>query len=151
MDKNNSIGEVVAIYIQDRKGKPYRPIPQGIFEKDKGLLGDIHSTGGSRQVSIFSTEGREEILSLNTKGLCAKKFHENIRVKNLDISNLTIGSKIFIGETIQEITEIGKRCFPECNIVKEGKTCALSTQVIFTKVVKGGKIKTGDILQRVRS
>ena len=147
MNKYNSVGEVVAIYIQTRKRGSYELIPEGIFEKDKGLLGDVHSTGGRRQVSIFSTEGRKEILSLNIKGLCAKKFHENIRVKNLDTDNLTIGSKIVIGETIQEITEIGKRCFPECKIVKEGKTCALSTQVVFTKVIKGGKIRIGDILQ----
>lgn len=146
MNKYNSVGEVVAIYIQNKKGDPYRLMKEGIFEKDKGLLGDVHSTGGRRQVSIFSTEGRKEILSLNIKGLCAKRFHENIRVKNLDTSNLTIGSKIVIGETIQEITEIGKRCFPECKIVKEGKNCALSTQVIFTKVIKGGKVKIGDIL-----
>ena len=146
MNKYNSVGEVVAIYIQTRKRGSYELIPEGIFEKDKGLLGDVHSTGGRRQVSIFSTEGRKEILSLNIKGLCAKRFHENIRVKNLDTSNLTIGSKIVIGETIQEITEIGKRCFPECKIVKEGKNCALSTQVIFTKVIKGGKVKIGDIL-----
>ncbi|NMB27261.1 MAG: MOSC domain-containing protein [Tissierellia bacterium] len=147
MNKYNSVGEVVAIYIQNKKEEPYRLMKEGIFQKDKGLLGDIHSKGGKRQVSIFSTDGREEIVSLDTKGLCVKKFHENIRVKNLDTSNLTIGSKIVIGETIQEITEIGKRCFPECKIIKEGKNCALSTQVVFTKVIKGGKVKIGDILR----
>ena len=147
MNKNNSIGEVVAIYIQDKKGEPYKSISEGTLKKNQGLLGDIHSIGDSRQISIFSTEGIEELSSLKIQGLCTQRWHENIRVKNLDMNNLKVGSNITIGDTIQQITEIGKRCFPECKIVKAGKVCALSTQIIFTKVIKGGKIIVGDELQ----
>ncbi|HFL3828564.1 TPA: sigma 54-interacting transcriptional regulator, partial [Clostridioides difficile] len=44
-------------------------------------------------------------------------------------------------------TEIGKNCFSQCNIIKEGKTCPLSREVIFTKIIKEGSIKIGDIVE----
>lgn len=149
MDKDNSIGKVVGIYIQDKKGYPRKPISKGVFEKDKGLLGDAYSQSGSRQVSIFTLEGREEISSSDTKGLCTERFHENITIKDLDIEKLKIGSIIKIGETLQKITGLGKRCFLECKIIKEGETCPLSKQVIFTKVLKGGEIGVGDTIGKI--
>jgi PAS domain S-box-containing protein len=147
MNKHSIIGEVSAIYLQDNKESPKRLIKEGYFEKDLGLVGDIHSKGGKRQVSMFTEEGREKILLSNIKGLCTGRFHENIRVKNLNMDMLKLGSKIIIGETIQEISEIGKSCFPECNLVKEGKICPLSKEVIFTKVIKEGNIKIGDFVK----
>ena len=148
MDKYIPIGEVVALYIKENKSKANRTILEGFFQKDKGLRGDVHSKGGNRQISIFTLEGREEILSSNLKGLCTQRFYENIRVKNLNLEKLTIGSKLKIGETLQEVTEIGKGCFPECNIIKDGITCPLSKQVLFTKVLREGKIKVGDPVEK---
>ena len=140
-------GEVVASYLQDNKENPNQLIKEGYFEKDLGLVGDIHSKGEKRQVSIFTEEGREKILSSDLKGLCTERFHENIRVKNLNMDMLKLGSEIVIGETIQEISEIGKSCFPECNLIKEGKTCPLSKEVVFTRVIKEGNIKIGDFVK----
>ncbi len=147
MDRYIIIGEVAAIYLQDNKEKSRQLIGEGYFKKDLGLVGDIHSKGGKRQVSIFTEEGRMEILSSDFRGLCIERFHENIRVKNLNVDMLRLGSKIIIGDTIQEVSEIGKSCFSECNLIKEGKTCPLSKEVIFTRVIKGGNIKIGDFMK----
>lgn len=146
MDIYNPIGQVVGIYIKDKEKGPVRSLVEGFFEKDRGLLGDIHSKGGNRQVSIFTLEGYNEILSSNMEGLCSGRFYENIRVKGLDLDKIKIGSILKIGESIQEVTEIGKSCFPECNLVKEGRSCPLSSQVIFTKVIKGGRIGVGNMV-----
>lgn len=144
MGRYEIIGEVVGIYIKESKEIPRKPIKEGYFEKDLGLLGDIYSKGGNRQIAIFTEEGWEEILNLGMEGLCIGKFHENIKIRNLKFDNLDIGSIIKIGETIQEITEIGKKCFPECNIIKKSEACILSKKVIFTKVIKSGNITIGD-------
>ncbi len=142
MDKK-AIGEVVGLYIKDRKDSKVKSVEKAFFEEDKGLVGDAHFNGGNRQVSIFTAEGREEISS-GLKGLCMNKFYENIRVKNLDVGKLKVGSIIKVGDTLHEITEIGKKCFPDCQIVKKGKSCPLTTQVIFTKIIEGGSILIGD-------
>ncbi|NLJ98425.1 MAG: sigma 54-interacting transcriptional regulator [Tissierellia bacterium] len=65
-------------------------------------------------------------------------------VKDLNLNKLKVGSTIIIGDTIQEITEIGKSCFPECNIIKKGEICPLASEALFTRVKKGGNIKIGD-------
>lgn len=147
MERYSTIGKVVAIYIQDKKKGPRQLIEEGFFKKDLGLVGDIHSKGGNRQVSIFTEEGRNNIISSDIKGLCTERFHENITVKNLNLDKIKLGSRIIIGNTIQEVTEIGKNCFSQCNIIKEGKTCPLSREVIFTKIIKEGSIKIGDIVE----
>ena len=63
MDRYDPVGEIVAIYTQNKKGGPRELISEGFFEKGKGLLGDAYSKGGIRQVSIFTAEGKEEIAS----------------------------------------------------------------------------------------
>lgn len=141
-----TIGEIVGIYIEEERGARTL-IEEGYFKEGLGLIGDIHSKGGSRQVSIFTEEGWDEIKSSEVKGLCTNRFNENIRVKSLNLEYAIPGNTIRIGKTLHEITEVGKACFPECNIIKNGKTCPLHREVIFTKVLKGGNIYIGDKLK----
>lgn len=149
MRRYTTIGEVVGIYIQTEEDESIRLVEEGYFKEDLGLVGDIHSKGGSRQVSIFTEEGWDEIKSLEVKGLCTNRYHENIRVKNLNLDHIVPGSTIRIGETIHEVTEVGKSCFPQCNIIKGGGTCPLHQNAIFTKILKGGKINIGDKVETV--
>lgn len=144
MGKEKLIGEVVGIYKKSEKNKSWQSIQEGYFKEDWGLVGDIHSNADDRQVSILTEEARDELSSMKIKGLCTERFHENIMVKNIDLKRFKIGSDFVIGDTIQEITEIGKSCFPECHIIKKGETCPLVRGAIFTRVKKGGNIKIGD-------
>ncbi|HHV27044.1 MAG TPA: MOSC domain-containing protein [Tissierellia bacterium] len=137
-------GEVVAIYIKNKRGEQEKLTQGGNFKTGHGLIGDIHSKGGNNQVSIFTLEGREKNSSLAHKGLCMERFYENITIKNIDVSRLYIGLRLIIGETIHEITQIGKKCFPECKLIRSGEVCSLAKEVIFTKIIKSGKIKIGD-------
>ncbi|HHV37982.1 MAG TPA: MOSC domain-containing protein [Tepidimicrobium sp.] len=144
MDRNGSIGEVVGIYIKKDKDKPWKAIHGGYFEANFGLIGNIHSGKGNRQVSILTEQARKKLESLKFKGICTQRFYENIRIRGLDLGKLKVSSRIIIGESIQEVTEIGKLCFPECNIIRKNKVCPLIEGVLFTKVEKGGKIAVGD-------
>mgnify|MGYP000893584829 CR=1 FL=1 len=144
MDIHDLVGEVVGIYIKTEKNKPWELIQEGYFKEGFGLIGDIHSKEGDRQVSILSEKARNKLSSTEFMGLCTERFHENIMVKDLNLNKLKVGSTIIIGDTIQEITEIGKSCFPECNIIKKGEICPLASEALFTRVKKGGNIKIGD-------
>lgn len=138
------IGEVVAINICDIENVTSRSVREGVFKENYGLVGDKHSSPGDRQVTIFSMEGRNRINTIEADGLCVNRFYENLTIKDLDTNKISIHQKIVIGEAIFQITEIGKRCFPECNIVKKLEICSLKHDAIFAKVVLGGIVKVGD-------
>lgn len=131
---------------EEKKGNVIK-IDEGFFEENKGLAGDINRESGDKQVSIFTKEGRECIEREKIKGLCIERFYENITIEGVNIQNLHIGQKLNIGNTIQEITSIGKKCFIECELVIKDRPCPLSREVIFTKVIRSGIIKVGDIVE----
>lgn len=140
-------GVVDEIFISTKKGASRERIEEGIFKTGFGLVGDVNSGKTDRHVVILGTENRERIDKKGKKGLCVNRFHETIRVKNVELYKLAVGTKIMIGETIHEISYIGKRCFDECELVRKGNKCLLSSQVVFTKVINGGIIRIGDSIQ----
>ncbi len=138
------IGEVVAITAFGKINKTENKVNEGMLKENKGLVGDAYSKGGERQISFFSEEGRKKIETQGIEGICTRRFCENITVKDLNLENLKIGSLIKIGESILEVSQIGKECFSSCNLLKIGKLCPLTKDVFFSKVIKGGVIKNGD-------
>lgn len=150
-EQSNSIGEVVAIYASYTKGMTPRSIEEGFFKANYGLIGDKHSSPGDKQVTMFTAEGRNRINSLETDGLCVNRFYENLTIKDLDTSKLSIGQKLIIGSVIFQITGLGKRCFPECNIAKRSEECFLKHGVVFVKVIREGTVRVGDKLRYINT
>lgn len=142
--RDYSLGQVTGIYACDPDKMTLRSLFKGCFVENHGLIGDKHSTSGDRQVTIFSAEGRSRIETIERDGLCVKKFYENITIKNLDVSKLIVGQEFIIGEAVFQVTGIGKRCFPECDIVKRQQVCSLKNGVLFAKVTAGGTVRVGD-------
>lgn len=142
-----SKGKVVAINISEKKGVVKTPIPEGIFKEDFGLVGDAHAGKWHRQVSLLGVESVEKMKKLGIKGLCSGKFAENITTEGINLYELPVGTKLKIGETIQEVTQIGKECHSGCAIAKEVGQCIMPKEGIFTRVLKGGKIKVGDTIE----
>ncbi len=146
-EQSSLTGEVVAIYASSTRQVTLESLDKGVFKENYGLIGDKHTSPGDRQVTIFTLEGRNSLASLNVEGLCVKKFYENITIKDLDTSKLAIGQAFTIGTAEFQITGLGKRCFPECNIVKKGEVCSLKHGVVFAKVIAGGEVTVGDKLK----
>ena len=48
---------------------------------------------------------------------------------------------------IPELTQIGKECHSNCAIREAAGDCVMPREGIFTKVLKAGKVKKGDILR----
>mgnify|MGYP001617889146 CR=1 FL=1 len=140
-------GIVTAINISAKKGVSKKSIPQGNFIADYGLEGDAHAGKWHRQVSLLAQESIEKMEKQSKKGLCSGKFAENITTKGIALHKLPVGTKLKIGGTIQEITQIGKECHDECEIKKEVGQCIMPKKGIFTKVILGGIIKKGDLIK----
>ncbi len=137
-------GKVVAINISEKKGVPKVTIPEGMFKVDHGLEGDAHAGNWHRQVSLLGIESINKMKELGIEGLCTGKFAENITTEGFELWKLPVGTKMKIGETIQEVTQIGKECHTKCAIFHQVGNCVMPTEGIFTKVLKEGKIVVGD-------
>ncbi len=141
------MAKVVAVNISEKKGVVKHPIPVGNFIEDFGLEGDAHAGGGIRQVSLLGRESYNKYADRVLKGLCDGKFAENITTEGIILYELPIGTKLKIGDTIQEVTKIGKECHLGCEIQKLVGSCIMPKEGIFTKVIKGGLVKAGDKIE----
>ncbi|MDK2917919.1 MAG: hypothetical protein PWQ37_652 [Candidatus Petromonas sp.] len=144
------MAKVVAINISEKKGVPKKFIKEGYFIEDHGLEGDAHAGKWHRQVSLLGNESIEKMKQIGVKGLCTGKFAENITTEGIKLWKLPVGTKLQIGETIQEVTQIGKECHTKCAIYHQVGNCIMPTEGIFTKVIKGGKVKVGDEIEIIK-
>nr|WP_207755067.1 MOSC domain-containing protein [Alkaliphilus hydrothermalis] len=123
------------------------PIQEGIFVESFGLEGDAHGGDWHRQVSILAQESIDKIAARGIKDLFPGRFAENITTEGIILHELPVGMKLLIGETLQEVTQIGKKCHSRCGIYHTVGDCVMPKEGIFTKVIKGGRIKIGDLIK----
>ena len=143
----NRKGKVLSINISDRKGVVKTPIEEGIFLENFGLKEDAHSGPWHRQVSLLGIESFEKMRKQGVENLVAGIFAENITTEGLILYELPVGTKMRIGETLHEVTQIGKECHTGCEIAQKVGKCVMPKEGIFTRVLQGGLIKTGDIIE----
>lgn len=143
------MGKVIAINISEKKGVPKEGIPVGNFIEDFGLEGDAHAGKWHRQVSLLGVESVDKMKSQGVEGLCTGKFAENLTTEGIVLWELPVGTMLKIGETVQEVTQIGKECHMGCSIRELVGDCVMPREGIFTKVIQGGKIKEGDSIEIV--
>ncbi|MBP6063041.1 MAG: MOSC domain-containing protein [Fusobacteriaceae bacterium] len=137
-------GKVVSINISTKKGVVKDPVEQANFKVNHGIESDAHAGEWHRQVSLLAIESVDKIRGRGvdlTNGI----FAENITTSGIDLCSLPVGTKLQIGESIQEVTQIGKECHNGgCAIKSAVGDCVMPREGIFTKVIKDGLVKTGD-------
>lgn len=143
----NKIGKVLDINISEKKGVVKKPIDKGVFIEDFGLEGDAHGGKWHRQVSLLGIESFNKMKDLGVEGLEHGSFAENITTEGIILYELPVGTRLKIGETIQEVTQIGKECHTGCAIAKQVGKCVMPKEGIFTKVIKGGIVRPGDKIE----
>lgn len=146
MSKENT-GRVVSINISQEKGKIKQALEKGVFLEDHGLEHDAHAGKWHRQVSLLGLESIEKMRKEGLEDLVPGIFAENITTEGVILYELPVGTKIVIGETIHEVTQIGKECHSGCEISRKVGKCVMPEEGIFTKVLKGGLIEKGDKIE----
>ena len=71
-------------------------------------------------------------------------FAENILTEGIEVAALPKGTRIIVGSTILEITQIGKECHKDCAVRKQVGDCVMPKEGVFAIVLKDGTIKCGD-------
>lgn len=136
-------GKIVAISTSTRRGIPKSNQKEVRLIENWGMENDVHAGDWHRQISILAMES---VQKMRDKGVNVRPgaFAENLTTEFIDIPNLAIGTRVAIGETELEITQIGKECHQKCAIFYRAGDCVMPREGIFAVVKKGGVIKVGD-------
>jgi len=143
------MANVVAINISEAKGEPKNSIDKGYFQINSGLQGDAHAGDWHRQVSLLGMESINKIKKIGLFDLETGSFAENLTTEGITLFELPIGTTLKIGETLMEVTQIGKECHMGCAIREKTGDCVMPREGIFTKIIRAGWIKPGDEIEIV--
>jgi MOSC domain-containing protein YiiM len=145
-----SMSTVIAVCTSERKGTKKEMISEGILQENYGLVGDAHADSGThRQVSLLAVESIRKMQRLGVQ-VGYGDFAENITCEGIELVSLPIGTGIHLGtEVILEVTQIGKECHQKCAIYYQAGDCVMPTEGVFARVIRGGKVKTGDTIRVV--
>ena len=138
-------GKIIAVCSAPEKGMIKHDIGEGVLIEGKGLDGDAHYGFAHRQVSLISIEDIR-IMMAKLPNLRPGSFAENLTTEGFDLGKLHIGDRLQVGETLLEVSQIGKECHSHCEVFKQTGECIMPKKGIFTKVIKGGRVKVGDTI-----
>lgn len=146
MRNKDSQGRIVAVCTAPEKGMIKHDVGEGLLVEELGLEGDAHAGFMHRQVSMIALEDIKTMME-KLPELEPGSFAENLTTEGFDLSELKIGDRLAVGEALLEVTQIGKECHSLCEVFKKIGDCIMPRKGIFTRVIKGGKVKTGDIIR----
>ena len=143
-------GRVVAVCISEKKGERKKPVREISVRENYGIEDDAHAGDWHRQISLLAMES---IKKMQAKGLdvTTGDFAENITTEGIDLPSLPIGTRLEIGDTLTEVTQIGKECHTRCAIFQQAGDCVMPREGIFVKVLRGGTIRNNDSIKIVEN
>ncbi len=143
VSRGDSVARVLAVCISKKRGTKKTEVPYIDILPNHGIIGDAHAGDWHRQISLLAQESINKMKSLGIQ-LKPGDFAENIVTEGVVLNTIPIGTKIQIGKTIIEITQIGKKCHNDCEIKRLTGKCVMPTEGVFAKVIIGGIISSGD-------
>ena len=143
------MAEVVSVNISEKKGTVKREVPEIHLKLRHGIVGDAHAGDWHRQISLLAEESVDKMRSL-LPGLQPGAFAENVNTRGIDLKSLPVGTRLRLGETVVEVTQIGKECHGECAIRKAAGTCVMPTEGIFAVVRREGVVHPGDTVEIIK-
>jgi MOSC domain-containing protein YiiM len=137
------MAQVVAVCVSEHKGERKQPVASVELLENHGIVGDAHAGDWHRQVSLLAQESIDKMRALGLD-VNAGDFAENITTSGIELVTLPVGSRLQVGKTVLEVTQIGKECHTRCAIYDQAGDCVMPKEGIFARVLSGGTIRPGD-------
>ena len=137
------MARVIAVCISQKKGVVKHPVPYIDVRQHHGIVGDAHAGDWHRQISLLADESVDTMRAMGLT-LEAGAFAENILTRGIELKTLPIGTRLRVGQTLLEVTQIGKECHSDCAIKQTTGKCVMPTEGIFAVVLEEGRIQRGD-------
>lgn len=141
------MAKVVSVNISEKKGTIKHQVEKIDLKVGLGIEGDAHAGDWHRQISLLDLSSFDKMHNNASVELKPGIFAENITTEGIDLWALPVGTRLEIGETLLEITQIGKECHRHCQVFRQVGDCVMPREGIFARVVKEGSIKAGDSLK----
>lgn len=142
------MAHVEAVCVSENKGERKKPVESVQLRENHGIVGDGHAGDWHRQISLLATESINKMRALGLD-VTAGDFAENITTSGIELVQLPVGSLLRVGETLLEVTQIGKECHTRCAIYYQAGDCVMPKEGIFARVIAGGAVRSGDMVQAV--
>ena len=140
------MAKVLAVCISEKKGTQKKPVDSIKIKRDWGIEGDAHAGNWHRQISLLANESVDKVRHI-LPDIQPGAFAENILTEGITLHTLPVGTRLKLGETEMEVTQIGKECHQGCAIRKLTGDCVMPREGIFCKVIVEGEIRPGDALE----
>ena len=140
------MARVKAVCISEKRGTRKTEVPSITVAVNHGIVGDAHAGDWHRQISLLA---EESIDTMRRQGLelTPGSFAENVVTEGIELKELALGTKLKIGNTALEITQIGKECHNDCEIKRTAGKCVMPAEGIFAVVLTDGIIRPGDNIE----
>lgn len=113
-----------------------------------GVDGDAHSGSWHRQVSMLGVESFNKFAKQAGREIAYGEFAENITTEGVELFKTAPLDRFSNNDVELEVTQIGKECHGDsCAIFREVGNCVMPKEGIFVRVIRGGKLKEGDVLE----
>lgn len=140
------MAQVVSVNISEKKGTVKREVPEIRLRLRHGIVGDAHAGDWHRQISLLAEESVDKMRDVLPQ-IEPGAFAENINTRGVELKTLPVGTRLRLGETVVEVTQIGKECHSDCEIKRTTGKCVMPTEGIFAVVVKEGAVRKGDEIE----
>lgn len=142
------MAQVIAVCVSPEKGQRKTPVASVLIQENHGIVGDAHAGEWHRQISLLAQESIDKMRALGLD-VTTGDFAENITTSGIDLVSLPIGSRLQVGQTVLEVTQIGKECHNRCAIYHQAGDCVMPKEGIFARVISGGIIRPVDSMSRI--
>ncbi len=140
-------GKLAGIYIGARKGERKISVETAELIADHGLKGDSHAGHDSQlQVSLFAVETLRELISEGYR-VSPEELRANLFTETVKLDSLEPGARLVVGETVIEIVEARKPCRSITRIDNRLPKRLYKQCGVLGRIVQGGSVKTGDLIE----
>ena len=137
------MAQVKAVCISEKKGTIKHEVECIELRQQHGIVGDAHAGNWHRQVSLLADESVDKMRCPSFQ-IPIGAFAENILTEGIELVTLPVGTKLRVGETLLEITQIGKECHADCAIRQQIGDCVMPREGVFAVVLEEGTVRKGD-------
>ncbi|AOY74559.1 MOSC domain-containing protein [Clostridium formicaceticum] len=142
-------GRIYAISISPERGQLKKEVVDADVIENYGIEKDGHAGEWGRQITCLNWTRVQETNKAHELNAGPGDFAENILIEGIDFSSLSVGSRFKLGTSVVlEVTQIGKEDHPSI-VSRTFGVSLLPSEGLFCKVIRGGKIKKGDLVKVV--
>ena len=141
-------GRVISVNLSTSTGEKKAPQASVELEVEHGVRGDAHAGAWHRQVSLLALESIRRMQECGAD-VGPGDFAENVTIEGVVVHELPVGTRLRLGDALCEVTQIGKVCHDHCAIFQQVGDCVMPREGIFVRVLSGGTLRPGDVVEVV--